>query len=117
MGKGMKAGKRPKMNKGMDKNLQISKLQAMQREMEETQKALAEKEITETAGGGAVSVTVSGDKEIKSLKISKEVVDADDVEMLEDLIIACTNEALRQVDAMTEQEMSKFTGGMSFPGM
>ena len=81
-------------------------------QMEEAQKELEEKEITATAGGGAVEVTVSGKKEITKVKLSEEVVDPDDIEMLEDLIMAATNEALRQLDEFSSSSMAKITGGM-----
>lgn len=84
----------------------------MQRQMEEAQKELEEKEISATAGGGAVEVTVSGKREITKIKLSEEVVDPDDIEMLEDLIMAAVNEALRQLDEFSAQSMSKITGGM-----
>ena len=88
----------------------------MQRQMEEASKALEEAEVTATAGGGAVEVTVSGKKEIVKIKLSQEVVDPDDIEMLEDLIMAATNEGLRKIDEMSEQSMGKITGGMGgFP--
>ena len=80
--------------------------------VEAAAKELGEKEITATAGGGAVEVTVSGKKEIKKVKLSEEVVDPDDIEMLEDLIVAATNEALRQVEEYSQQSMSKITGGL-----
>ena len=70
----------------------------MQRQMEENQKALEEKEFTATAGGGAVEVTISGKREVTKVKLQEEVVDPDDIEMLEDLIVAATNEALRKVE-------------------
>ena len=84
----------------------------MQRQMEENQKELEEKEFTAKAGGGAVEVTVSGKKEITKVKLSEEAVDPDDIETLEDLIIAAANEALRQVDEESSQNMNKLTGGM-----
>ena len=84
----------------------------MQRQMEETTKELESKEYTATSGGGAVSVTVSGKKEVVSVKLSEEVVDPDDIEMLEDLIVAATNEALRKVDEESSAVMSKLTGGL-----
>lgn len=87
----------------------------MQRQMEEASKALEQEEITATAGGGAVEVTVSGKKEIVKIKLSEEVVDPEDIEMLEDLIVAATNEALRQMDEKTQASMSKITGGMGMP--
>jgi DNA-binding YbaB/EbfC family protein len=80
--------------------------------MEENQKALEEKEFTATAGGGAVEVTVTGKRELTKVKLSEEVVDPDDIEMLEDLIVAATNEALRQVDEAAASTMSKLTGGL-----
>ena len=73
---------------------------------------LGTKEFTAKAGGGAVSVTVSGSKEMKAVVIDKEVVDPDDVEMLQDLIMAATNEALKQVDEANSAVMSKMTGGL-----
>ena len=84
----------------------------MQRQMEENQKALEEKSFTATAGGGAVEVTVSGKREVTGVKLAEEVVDPDDIEMLEDLIVAATNEALRKVEEETTAVMSKLTGGL-----
>lgn len=84
----------------------------MQRQMEEKQKELEEKQYSASAGGGAVTVTVSGKKEVLSVKLSEEVVDPDDIEMLEDLIMAATNEAMRQVDEATQKSMSQITGGL-----
>ena len=84
----------------------------MQRQMEESQKALEEKEFTASAGGGAVEVTVSGKKEITKVKLKEEVVDPDDIEMLEDLIMAACNEALRKMEEETQNAMSKLTGGL-----
>ena len=76
------------------------------------QKALEEKEFTATAGGGAVEVTISGKREVTKVKLQEEVVDPDDIEMLEDLIVAATNEALRKVDEESTAVMSKLTGGL-----
>lgn len=84
----------------------------MQRQMEEAQRELEEKQVEATAGGGAVTVTVSGKKEVLSIKLAEEVVDPDDIEMLEDLIVAATNEALRKVDEISQNSMSKLTGGL-----
>ena len=81
-------------------------------QMEETTKELESKEVTAAAGGGAVSVTVSGKKEVTKVEIDKEVVDPDDVEMLEDLIMAAVNEALRKMEDLSNQSMSKITGGL-----
>ncbi len=90
----------------------MKQAQRMQKQMEEAQKELEEKEITATAGGGAVEVTVSGKREILKVKLSEEVVDPDDIEMLEDLIMAATNEALRKLEEESSQSMSKITGGL-----
>ena len=90
----------------------MKQAQRMQKQMEETTKELEEKEITASAGGGAVEVTVSGKKEVVKIKLSEEVVDPDDIEMLEDLIMAATNEALREMDELSNKEMSKITGGL-----
>ena len=99
---------------GMPGNMNnlMKQAQKMQRQMEEAQKELEEKEITAAAGGGAVTVTVSGKKEVVSIKLSEEVVDPDDIEMLEDLIMAATNEALRQIEEQSQASMSKITGGL-----
>lgn len=88
----------------------------MQRQMEEGQKELEVAEFTAAAGGGAVEVTVNGRKEILSVKLSEEVVDPDDVEMLQDLIVAATNEALRKAEEASAALMGKMTGGLGgFP--
>ena len=79
----------------------MKQAQKMQRQMEEATKELEEKEVTASAGGGAVEVTVSGKKEIVKIRLAEEVVDPDDIEMLEDLIMAAANEALRQMEEMS----------------
>lgn len=94
----------------------MKQAQKMQRQMEESQKALEEKEYTAAAGGGAVEVTVSGKKEISKIKLSEDVVDPDDIEMLEDLIMAAANEAFRQMEEDATQTMSKLTGGLGMGG-
>ncbi|MDE7062191.1 MAG: YbaB/EbfC family nucleoid-associated protein [Lachnospiraceae bacterium] len=90
----------------------MKQAQKMQRQMEEATKELEEKEVTAAAGGGAVEVTVSGKKEVTKVKIDPDAVDPEDVEMLEDMIMAATNEALRQIEEYSQQSMSKITGGM-----
>lgn len=123
MGKGMKAGKKPKSKPaggfggGGNMQKQLQQAQAMQRQIEQLQAELEEKEFTATAGGGAISVTATGNKELKSLTIDKEVVDPDDVEMLQDLIMAAVNEVMRQVEEASEAAMSGITGGLNIPGM
>ena len=90
----------------------MKQAQRMQRQIEENAKELETKEFTAAAGGGAVEVTISGKKEVVKVKLSEEVVDPDDIEMLEDLIVAATNEALRQVEEASQESMSKLTGGL-----
>ena len=104
---------------GMPGNMNnlMKQAQRMQRQMEEGQKELETKEFTAAAGGGAVSVTVNGKKEIVSVKLSEEVVDPDDIEMLEDLVAAAVNAAVRSVDETTEKEMGAITGGLNIPGL
>ncbi|MDE7430941.1 MAG: YbaB/EbfC family nucleoid-associated protein [Lachnospiraceae bacterium] len=99
---------------GMPGNMNnlMKQAQKMQKQMEETTKELEEKEVTATAGGGAVEVTVSGKKEVVKVKLAEEVVDPDDIEMLEDLIMAATNEALRKMEEISQQSMAKITGGL-----
>ena len=95
---------------GMPGNMNnlMKQAQRMQRQMEENKKALEEKEFTATSGGGAVEVVVSGKKDLKSITISPDAVDPDDVEMLQDLILVAVNEAMKQVD----EESEKLFGGM-----
>ena len=106
---------------GMPGNMNnlMKQAQRMQRQMEEAQQKLETMEATATAGGGAVEVTVSGKREVVKVKLDQEVVDPDDVEMLEDLIVAATNEALRKVEEASASAMSKLTGGLGggIPGM
>lgn len=99
---------------GMPGNMSnlMKQAQRMQRQMEESQKELEEKEFVAAAGGGAVEITVSGKREVTKVKLSEEAVDPDDVETLEDLIMAAMNEALRQVEEANTQSMSKLTGGL-----
>ena len=99
---------------GMPGNMNnlMKQAQRMQRQMEESQKELETKEFTAKAGGGAVEVTVSGKKEIIKVVLSEDVVDPDDVEMLQDLIMAATNEALRMAVEASANMMNKMTGGL-----
>lgn len=90
----------------------MKQAQRMQKQMEEKSKELEEKEWEATAGGSAVTVKVSGKREILSVKLAPEVVDPDDIEMLEDLIIAATNEALRKMDEENAAVMQQLTGGL-----
>ena len=93
---------------GINMNQIMKEAKKMQADMEKSQEELQLKEFDATCGGGAISVKVSGSKEIKEIKISKDVVDPEDVEMLQDLIITCINEALRKVDSAQAESMGKF---------
>ena len=94
----------------------MKQAQRMQRQMEEKTKEMEEKEWEATAGGGAVTVRVSGKKEVLSVKLSEEVVDPDDIEMLEDLVMAATNEALRMAEEANAEVMNKMAGGLGLGG-
>ena len=94
----------------------MKQAQKMQKQMEEAQKNLEEQEVTAAAGGGAVEVTVSGKHEVTKVKLAEEVVDPDDIEMLEDLIVAATNEALRQLEEDSAKSMEALTGGLNLGG-
>lgn len=112
-----KRGGFPGMGGGMNMQGMIQQAQRMQQNIAKVQAELEEKEVEASAGGGVVKAVATGKKTIKSIQIAPEAVDPDDVEMLEDLIIAAVNEALAAADAMAEQEMSKVTGGMNLGGM
>ena len=98
---------------GMNLNNLMKEAKKMQADMEKSQAELASKEFEASAGGGAVNVKVTGDKTIKEIKIKPEVVDPDDVEMLQDLILSCVNEALRKVDSAQAQSLGKY----NIPGL
>ena len=95
----------------------MKQAQRMQRQMEEQQKEMETKEFEAKAGGGAVSVTVTGSREVTKVVLDPEVVDPDDVETLEDLITAAVNEAVKKVEAVSSEEMQRITGSMSLPGL
>ena len=95
----------------------LKKAQKMQANMMKLQEELKTRTVEATAGGEAVKVVVNGNKELVSINIKPEAVDPEDVEMLQDLILTAVNDGLKQIDAMTEQEMSKVTGGMKIPGL
>lgn len=98
---------------GMNINQLMKEAKKMQSDMEKSQEELAAKDFEATAGGGAVYVKVSGNKELKEIKIQKEVVDPEDVEMLQDLIITSVNEALRKVDSEQAASLGKY----NIPGL
>ena len=97
---------------GMNINSLMKEAKKMQADMEKSQAELAVKEFEATAGGGAISVKVTGEKVLREIKLKPEIVDPDDIEMLEDLIMAATNEALRKVEEASQQQMSQITGGL-----
>ena len=98
---------------GMNLNNLMKEAKKMQADMEKSQAELAGKEFEASGGGGAITVKVSGEKMVKEIKIKPEVVDPDDVEMLEDLVLTCVNEALRQVDSAQAQSLGKY----NIPGL
>ena len=98
-------------------NAMLRQAQKMQDLMQQKQEELAEQEFKAASGGGAVEVTMTGKKQVSNIVISPDVVDPDDIEMLQDLVMAAVNEAIRTVDDVTSAEMEKITGGLSLPGM
>ncbi len=104
------------MGMGNMNNL-MKQAQKMQRQMEESQKELEEKEYTVSSGGGAIEITITGKREITKVKLDKDAVDPDDVEMLEDLIMAAVNEALSKVEEASASVMGKFAGGLGLGGI
>ena len=103
--------------KGNDMNSMIRRAQKMQEDMTRVQAELEQKEYTTTSGGGAVEVVIKGKKELKAINIKKDVVDPEDVEMLQDLILAAVNEAIRTVEEVSATELEKVTGGLNIPGL
>ncbi|WP_066175296.1 YbaB/EbfC family nucleoid-associated protein [Bacillus marinisedimentorum] len=95
----------------------MKQMQKMQKKMEKAQEELKEQTFETTVGGGMVTVVANGHKEIIDIKIKEEVVDPDDIDMLQDLILAATNEVLKKVDETTNETMGQFTKGMNLPGM
>ena len=102
---------------GGNMNKMMKQVQKMQQDMMKLQEELAERNVESTAGGGAVKVIANGKNEIISIDIKPEAVDPEDVEMLQDLITAAVNEALRKAQDMVSQEMGKITGGLKIPGL
>ncbi|MGC4379327.1 YbaB/EbfC family nucleoid-associated protein [Fictibacillus sp. Mic-4] len=105
------------MMRGGNMNNMMKQMQKMQREMAKAQEELKEKKVEGTAGGGMVTVIANGHKEILEVVIKEEVVDPDDIEMLQDLVLAATNDALKKVDELVNQDMGKFTKGLNIPGL
>ncbi len=102
---------------GMNMQNMMKQAQQMQAKMQQMQEELEEKEVEATAGGGVVKVVVTGKKIVKSIEIAEEVVDPDDIEMLQDLVIAAVNEALEKAEQMMQSEMGKITGGLNLGGL
>lgn len=113
----MAKGKFPGMGGGMNMQAMIRQAQKMQQDMMRAQEEIANKETTITAGGGMISVTVQGTNVLKAIEIKPEIVDPDDIEMLQDTVLAAVNEALRAAAQASEEEMKKVTGGAGMPGM
>ena len=95
----------------------LQQLQKLQEEMTQTQEALGDETVTVTAGGGAITVVISGHQKIQSITIEPEVVDPDDVEMLQDLVMAAVNEAIAKSQQLAADQLGALTGGLSIPGL
>ncbi|MBR3044188.1 MAG: YbaB/EbfC family nucleoid-associated protein [Oscillospiraceae bacterium] len=102
---------------GQDMNSMIHQARKMQDQITALQEDIEQRTFNATAGGGAVSVTLTGKKTLQSIELKKEVVDPEDIEMLQDLIISAVNEAVNNIEETTENEMSKITGGVALPGL
>ncbi len=98
-------------------NQMMQQVKKMQKEMEKAQEGLKDKTIQGTAGGGVITITANGQKEILSVEIKPEAVDPNDVEMLQDLVLTAINDTLKQVDELVNKDMGKFTGGLNIPGL
>ena len=109
----------PKGMGGGPQNMQamLRQAQKMQEDIETKKAELEEKEYVVSSGGGMVEITVKGNHEVKAIGINPEVVDPEDVEMLEDMLLAAFNEAIRQIDEESERELEKVTGGLNIPGL
>lgn len=98
-------------------NQMMKQVKKMQEQMLKAQEQLADKKVLGTSGGGAVTVEVNGHKKVLSIAIKPEVVDAEDIEMLQDLVITAVNDALTKAEDLANDDMAKFTGGMKIPGL
>jgi len=113
----MKGGMRGGMGGGGNMNQMLKQVKKMQEQMMKAQEELASKTVEGTAGGGVVSVVMTGQKTVQSITIKPEAVDPDDVEMLQDLVLTAVNDALAKAEELANQDMGKFTGGMNIPGL
>jgi len=105
------------MKKGGGLGQMMKQAQKMQAQILKIQEEMAERSVEASSGGGMVSVTANGKQEVLSVRIEREVVDPEDVEMLQDLVVAAVNEALKKAQEMVAEEMAKVTGGLQLPGM
>ncbi|MCK6255096.1 YbaB/EbfC family nucleoid-associated protein [Fictibacillus sp. WQ 8-8] len=105
------------MRGGGNMNNMMKQMQKMQKEMAKAQEDLKDKKAEGTAGGGMVTVIANGHKEVLEVNIKEDVVDPEDIEMLQDLVLAATNDALKKVDELVNQDMGKFTKGLNIPGL
>lgn len=112
----MRAGKKPSGgNNAMQK--QMAQMQAMQEKMAGVQEEIDKMETSATSGGGAITITVNGARQLTKVEIKPDAFDPEDIEMLEDLVLTAANEALRQIEEISGQEMDKITGGLGIPGL
>ena len=102
---------------GANMNNMMKQVKKMQEQMEKAQQEIEEREFESTSGGGVVSATVNGKKEVLAIKIDPDVIDPEDSEMLEDLIIAAINDAMKKADEYSQKEMGKLTGNINIPGL
>lgn len=102
---------------GGNMNNMMKQVQKMQKQMADAQQAIEEKEFTSTSGGGVVEVTVNGKKEVLKINIDPDVIDPEDKEMLEDLVLAAINDAMKQADDFSQEQMGRLTGGMNIPDL
>ncbi|NLB81706.1 MAG: YbaB/EbfC family nucleoid-associated protein [Clostridiaceae bacterium] len=111
----MAKNKYPKMGGNM--NDMLKQAQKMQQQMESIQQDVENRLVEASAGGGAVTVTMNGKKEVKSIKIDPDIIETEDIEMLEDIVMAAVNEAISKANEMMTGEMGKLTGGINLPGL
>lgn len=109
--------KRRGFPQGMGQSGMLRQIQDLQKNLMEAQEEIAAMTVTASAGGGAVTAVVTGEREVKSITIEPEVVDPDDIEMLQDLIVAAINQGLAEIEQLSMEKMNELTGGMNLPGL
>ncbi|MCX6045281.1 MAG: YbaB/EbfC family nucleoid-associated protein [Chloroflexi bacterium] len=114
-GRPLPGGGLPGMGGGGNMNNLMGQMRKLQEEMEKTQEALADEEVTATAGGGVVTVVATGAQEIRSITIKPEAVNAEDVELLQDMVLIAVNDALQKSKALSEARLGSLTGGLGLP--